>query len=443
MNGTTTFRRSVLRLLIALPVLLVTIPANVSAAMQSDDDQPSFALFTTVGQSREYRPVDPRTLKDMTTVKPLVFDHDWPDIAVSGDGSTFVVINPSQGPLEDWISVRDGLNGSERMTIATEEAVFNPRLSDDGSRLVVEPQMICGPSDCNERVWYTYDTITGDLVATTRTDAGDPVWPDLIDPVVPRLFQPFYERLPPPTNPATPTATNISEVGPWHLQIAAYDLTTGHESGRITVPDVFAGSWQAESVDQMYVGEMVIPGIALSPDGTTIAVVDTAMETLTLIDSATLEVVETHAVHAPHNLTSRVMTWLGIAPQIAHAKVSEGRIVSATYSADGRHLYLSGSEIEVGDTSEEITGHGFGVVRVDVRNGEITGEALTGNELVDAIPSPDGRSVYVLGPRTPWWDSDGYASGYVLHRLDAETLEPLAERTFSDWPYIRLMPIDT
>jgi len=30
----------------------------------------------------------------------------------------------------------------------------------------------------------------------------------------------------------------------------------------------------------------------------------------------------------------------------------------------------------------------------------------------------------------------------VLHRLDAETLEPLAERTFSGWPLIRLMAID-
>jgi hypothetical protein len=166
------------------------------------------------------------------------------------------------------------------------------------------------------------------------------------------------------------------------------------------------------------------------------------METLTLIDSATLKVVDTHAVHAPQSLTSRVLTWLGIAPHIAQAKVSEGRMLSATYSVDGEHLYLTGSEIEVGDTSEEITGHGFGLTRIDVSNGEITGEALRGSDFVEVIRSPDGRSVYVSGPMTPWWERDGYASGYVLHRLDAETLEPLAERTFSGWPLIRLMAID-
>jgi hypothetical protein len=444
MDGTLAFSRSRLPLLIALFLLLVATPANTAVAVQSDD-RAAFTLFAAVDEGRQYRPIDPLTLEDMTTAEPLVFDREWTNMAVSGDGSAFVVIDPAQGPLEDWISVRDGVNGPERLTITTEEAVFNPRLSDDGARLVVEPQLICGPSGCDERVWYTYDTNTGELISTIRSDAGDPVWPDLIDPAGQRLYQPFYEGPPPPTYPATPTPVHISEVGPWPLQIAAYDLTTGHEVDRITVPDVFAGSWQgesAESVSAMYVGEIVHPAIALSPDGTTIAVVDAPMETLTLIDTATLEIVETPDVHASESLTSRLLTWLGIAPRTAQAKASEGRMLSATFSVDGQHLYLSGNEIEIGDTIEDITGHGFGLLQIDVNNGEITGEALTGAELADVIPSPDGRSLYALGPKTPWWESDGQSPDYVLYRLDAQTLEPLAERTFSSWPNIELIPID-
>lgn len=233
-------------------------------------------------------------------------------------------------------------------------------------------------------------------------------------------------------------------MGPWPLQIAAYDLTNGHEVGRITVPDVFAGSWQRESaepVSAMYVGEIVRPAIALSPDGTTIAVVDAPMETLTLIDTETLEIVEHLDVHAPESLSSRLLTWLGIAPQTAQAKASEGRMLSANFSVDGQHLYVSGNETEVGDTLEDITGHGFGLVQIDVSSGQITREALNGMDVIDIIPSPDGRSVYVLGPRAPWWDSDAQIPEDVLYRLDAQTLEPMAERTFSSWPDIRLVPI--
>lgn len=442
MHRTTLLPRSLRRLLFTLMLLLVAIPADTVAAAQSDDDHVPFALFATDDRGQEYRPIDPLTLEDMTSVAPLTFDSEWPSLAVSDDGSTFVVIDPSQGPLEDWISVRDGVHGAERLTITVDEAVFNPRLSDDGSRLVVEPQLICGPSGCDERVWYTYDTITGHRISTTRVDAGDPVWPDLLDPAAQRLFQPFYEGPPPPSYPATPIPAGVSEVGPWPLQIAAFDLTTGREAGRIIVPDVLAGSWQREPIDQMYVGEMALPAVALSPDGSTIAVVDTAMDTLTLIDSATLEVVESHDVHAAESLATRILTWLGILPQAAHAKVSEGRMLSATFSADGQHLYVSGHETEVGDTIQDITGRGFGLLRIDVGNGEIAGEALTGHDLVDVIPSPEGRSVYVLRPAIPWWNSDGPSGNdCVLHRLDAQTLEPLAERTFPGWPTIRLMPI--
>lgn len=184
----------------------------------------------------------------------------------------------------------------------------------------------------------------------------------------------------------------------------------------------------------------VHPAVALSPDGATIAVVDAAMDRLTLIDSATLNIVATRDIHERQSLGSRLLAWLGIAPQTAHAKASEGRLLSAAFSADGEHLYLSGNEIDVGDTMEDITGDGFGITRIDVSNGEITGHALRGADVVEVIPSPDGRSVYALAPSAPWWGvEEGQIAEDVLYRLDAEALEPLAERTFATWPSIRLL----
>jgi hypothetical protein len=428
--------------LVAIVILLVlTLPGAPIAAKPHDDDASHFALYASTDEGREYRPLDPMTLQDMSGAEALTFAHDWPQVVISADGSTFVSIDTSQRPLEDWIVVRDGVGGPERLAITVKEAVYNPRLSADGSRLVVEPTLMCGPTGCGERTWYTYDTRSGDLVSTIQADLGDTIWPDLLAPGGERLYLPFHERPAVRTTTTTPEPGEISDIGPWLLQIAAYDLETGQELARMMAPAVFAGSWQVESIDQMYVGEMELPGIALSPDGSRIAVVDAAMEQLTLIDAATLEVVETHAIHAPEGAVDCLLRWLGATPQTAQAKVSQGRSVRATFSADGQHLYLTGHEMEVGDTIEEITGHGLGLLQIDVKSGRITAETLVGHDAETIIPAPDEGSVYVVRPEEPWWDNPSSTPNYVLQRLDAETLAPLAERPYTAWPQIVLAPM--
>lgn len=437
MNGSHPVRH---RLIATVISVLVALSTATVAANPRDSDASAFALYATIDQGQEYRPLDPLTLDDMAGAEPLTFEHEWPQTAVSADGSTFVTINSSQGPLDDWIRVQDGVGGPERLTITPAEAVFNPRLSADGARLVVQPTITCGLTGCGERTWHTYDTRTGELVSTIKSENTDPVWPDMIDPAGTRLYDPFHEQPPLRTSTTTPEPGDLSGTGPWPLQIAAYDLGTGEVVARTTVPEVFAGSWQTESIDQMYVGEMLIPAIALSPDGSRIAVVDAAVETLTLLDSATLEVVETHSIHESEGIARRLLGWLGIAPETARAKVSEGRSIRAAFSADGQHLYLTGHEIEVGETVEEITGHGLGLLRIDVRNGEITARAMEGHDAETILPAPDGRSVYVLRPERPWWDNESQNPTYILQRLDAETLSPLAQRPFTTWPQVMLVP---
>jgi len=56
------------------------------------------------------------------------------------------------------------------------------------------------------------------------------------------------------------------------------------------------------------------------------------------------------------------------------------------------------------------------------------------------IPSPDGQSVYVVRSERPWWENDNQNPNYVLQRLDAGTLAPLAQRSFTAWPQIMLVP---
>ncbi len=256
-----------------------------------------------------------------------------------------------------------------------------------------------------------------------------------------RLLVPFYERPPGPTYPATPTPPGVSETGPWPLQIAAFDLISGQAIDRAQVPDVLAGSWQdLERSDEGYYGRFVDPGIALSPDGDTIAVVDAAMERLTLLDAATLEVAGIHAIHEHVGLVGRFLGWLGILPQDAAAKVSEGRGIDMFYSADGSRLYLWGEEMKVGESHADVTGRGFGLTAIDVSTGEIVATGLGEYPLLRVVVDPSGESLYVLRPETSWWEAEGQVSDHVLLRLDAESLEPLAERTFPGRVNLLLVP---
>ena len=425
-------------------LLLLLLPMPGVARSQAGDES-TFGLYVGGGERPVYAPIDPLTLADLAQGESFAFDMSWPDIAISADGSTSVLIDPGGGSLDAWITVYDGLFGPVRLTIAVEEAVYGPRLSADGSRVSVTTSMMCGPSGCSERIMYTYDTATGVLVSQVAIPSMDPIWPELFDPSGKRLFVPFVDHFQSNPGPATPAAGGWS-LGPWPLQIAAYDLDTGQEAHRLTVPGVFAGSWQAGSIDGMYVGETQQPGIALSPDGTRIAVVDTAMERLTLIDTATLTVVATHDIHETESLARRALRWLGIVPETAAAKVSQGRSLEASFSPDGSALFLTGYESTVDesvavatDPFEAVEVEGYGVARVDVGSGEIVATALEGDDLDLVGTSPDGLWLYAFDIPARWW-VDTQAPEIRLARLDATTLDVLAERTFAERPQVMIVP---
>ena len=182
------------------------------------------------------------------------------------------------------------------------------------------------------------------------------------------------------------------------------------------------------------------PGIAVSPDGRHLALVHADIDRVTLIDAETLRVKGGVALTRPRAIGERMLRWLGLLPEPAAAKLLDGRVVQAVFAPDGRHLYVFGAEGETGEPGVAPTERGLGLTLIDLETGAIVAEGLADEQLDEVLPAPDGRSLYTLGPTVPWTMAAGEPD-YRLHRLDARTLAPLAEREFPGSRRLVLLPL--
>jgi hypothetical protein len=204
--------------------------------------------------------------------------------------------------------------------------------------------------------------------------------------------------------------------------------------------DVRGGMWGADWVDEIPVFNQMSPAVALSSDGSQLAVIDPTTEQLTLIETATLKVASTQSLSRAEGIGQRFWQWLGIAPRTVEAKFMIGRQLEAVFAPDGDHLYLWGTESSIGDTAEEAERLGLGVRLIDIDNGLIVAEAMEGMALDGVSLSPDGVSVYVNGSTDPSYSPPVHPP-YELRLLDGQTLETLAEREIL-W-YSRLVVVPT
>jgi DNA-binding beta-propeller fold protein YncE len=221
-------------------------------------------------------------------------------------------------------------------------------------------------------------------------------------------------------------------------ELLAQDLQSNRALGRLSLPDLRAGSWQTKrQVGGYPLVRGWSPGFALSPDGRQIALVDGSSNQLTLIDTATLHIVRSVSLVPRQSLLERLGSWLGLLPQTAEAKGMEGVSLYAWYSPDGRLLYLSG-------TRGRVTKKGtfawtqLGLRVLDVDSGTILANRFHGKALVETDMSPDGTSLYVPTPGGKPGLSSAFGCPCMVQRLDARTLATEATRkslgTSNTWP---------
>lgn len=406
-------------LALLVPGLAVQVP--VGAEDRASPPVQSFALFTAPGE-QQYIRLDPATLGEMDDREMLEFETAFPIWLVSEDGSTMVLAEDLE---HGSIGVFDGLNGPERLRIDG-SGTWGPRaLSADGSRLVSFGSTSCVAPTCVTPAWTVFNTHTGNVISRITGEVGG--WGEiLVDRTAEHLYQLTYDD-------------GDDLIGPWPLQIIAYDLTTGDEIGRLKLPTVLGGMWGADWVEEIPVFNQDSPAVALSPDGDSLAVVNPTTEQLTLVETETLRVASTRGLSSAEGIGQRFWQWLGIAPRSVEAKFMIGRQLEAVFAPDSQHLYLWGTEASISDTADEAERLGLGVRLIDIDSGLIVAGALEGMALDSVLPTPDGDTIYTSGYTDPSFAAPA-ATPFELRRLDSQTLETQAERELIQFSRLVIVP---
>ena len=376
-------------------------PATTSSAARA-------LYFGNPYQAPGWVQIDSLTLANLGS-RPLLAHTLGSDESVitSADGSTIAVSH--YGHLLADHKVYDARTGALRTAFTVQESMIVDGISADGTQLIGR---VGSANHSLTDVKLIVSTVDGHIVRRIPAVDGCCVDEIVYDPALASI----YYVLGPSNSPA-----DLLGLQPLTLVVQS---TTDGTSKAVPLPGIQAGrvlSFGSPTVAS--VPASFFPATALSPDGKRFAALSLDGTTLVLVDTATLQVTQKTLVHST--------SWRDLlAPLVAYGKESgDSSTWSALFSQDGRSLYAYHTQT-TGPPGSPDGIQTIALERVDVERGMITAVAPSAQPFTDFIsalvPSFDGQSLYViqsdrlaLGDRTP---------SVFLRRLDARSLRVLAER---------------
>jgi hypothetical protein len=390
----------------ALP-LVSALATRLLADHKAPLSPPYTLCLSAAWLSTRYVPLDPASLAD----QPPSAGAPCQWSLFSADGTTLVDVENDQGAGSTgagggsdltWIVVRDLKTNAERSRFHPPADTYPLAISDDGARLLLQPNA----ATSTFVDWYLVRTTDGGLLSHIQNRQA--CWREtaLFDASLSRAYC-LLDRF----------------AGAQSARLIAYDLVAGAPAGTLDLGEVRVGPVAGDASDTFFE-----PAVALSPDGRQLAIVRADADRVTLIDAHQL------TIERVVSLAPQASLWDFLAPAVAEAKGGPGVLRQAVFSADGRQLYVFTQVVPGPSTSPR------GLWLVNLSTGVIQARALPDLQVQWVKPAPDG-SVFVFG--TTDQDLEAFeirpGSPSSLWHLAADTLQTLSHRDFTGYRDGRLV----
>jgi len=385
-------------------------------------------LYRSTAAQNTLQPIDRWSLTDrpgaVLHVGPRPAPNQGPAMVATADGARFVVLN--RLPTRHWpvraadltLQLFDARTGRPLFPAHHPALPFSiSGVSADGSVAYgFDPEDLIGAS-CPAGHFYLLDVRTGRI--DRQLTLAAPNWDSaLVSPNLRRLY-------------TMTTPDHLNRCGPRHLYhplLTAYDLHTGAIVRSVRLKGVLGGRWPTRrTVSGETVTAFWQPGIALSPDGSQLAVLDGSTNTLTLLHARSLQVAGTETVSHPRTALETIAGVLGVAPDAAEAKGQDSGVeLQMQYTANGRSLLVTGARLSPDGRHPYGSSRNLGIQLIDIGSGQIRAWLNDGKQILSIWPAPDGSAVYsaVQG----WSRQGGLLNS--LRRHDPATLRVVGRRTF-------------